>query len=276
MELFYTQNIKGDTLYLEGDEANHCANVLRKKIGDRIFVIDGVGGLYHCEISSIESGKKQRKFATTIEGRIEKKLNGAGKKNYHLTMAVCPTKNQERFEWFVEKSTEVGVDKIVPIISKHSVRTSIKKERIFNIALSATKQSLKSYIPEIEDVVSVDTFINNTLNNTLTNTPNPNNTPNNNNALNKYDLLLIAHCEEGEKVTIREALTKYLKDKPKHFRPKIAIMIGPEGDFTKEEIALAQKANFKPITLGNSRLRVETAALATVFEIYFGVRDNRE
>ena len=252
MELFYTQQIENNRVFIVSDEALHCTKVLRKRVGDEIFVIDGVGGLYRCNIASVPDIKGRLRVENlVVEAIIVERLKGQGECAYNLTMAVCPTKNIDRYEWFVEKATEIGVSKIVPIISSHSIRTSIKRERLQNVALAATKQSLKAYLPIIEESMSVEDFVVQ-----LSNEEEP------------YDLLLMAHCYEGDKISIRQCMRNLGSNSGK--KSKIAILIGPEGDFTKHEIELAQKAGFKPITLGDSRLRVETAALVAVSEIYFG------
>ncbi|MBP5391864.1 MAG: 16S rRNA (uracil(1498)-N(3))-methyltransferase [Bacteroidales bacterium] len=240
MELFYSTDIRKDTVLLKGQEADHCARVLRHKAGDTVFVIDGKGGLYNCTITSISLPKKGE---AAVECRIGEKSEGVGSRSYRLVMAVCPTKNMDRYEWFAEKATELGVDVIVPLISDHSIRTTVKKERLEALVLSATKQSLKSCLPEVEDAVSVSDFL-----------------------LRDFGegaLKLIAHCEKGEKKTVRE----YVSTSPKPLN--VVIMIGPEGDFSEREIALAREKGFLPLTLGPSRLRVETAAVASVSEIYF-------
>ncbi len=279
MELFYSKEISGKRIVLRGDECSHCIRVLRKKAGDEIFVIDGIGGFYRCEIlpsscsSNAGSGKgkslKHKGQQLVVEAIIKEHLVGEGEPDYDLTMAVCPTKNMERFEWFVEKATELGVKQIVPIISDHSVRKTIKRERLESVALAATKQSLKAYLPVIETPVSVKEYLSNLYLNNSENGAFSSETE-------LYDLTLIAHCEEGEKITIRQALIQMKDDlkkshRDKNHKPKILIMIGPEGDFTKEEIELSHSAGFKAITLGKSRLRVETAAFAAVSEIYFGL-----
>lgn len=248
MELFFSTEIGKERLTLRGKEAEHCAKVLRHKVGDTLFVIDGRGTLYRCQISEITFAKKGE---PKVECSIEERSVGVGGRNYSLTMAVCPTKNMERFEWFVEKATELGVDTIIPIVSDHSIRTSIKKERVEAVALSATKQSLKSYLPQIEECVSVEEFICRDYEDTLK---------------------LIAHCEEGEKKSIRERLAEVSAAASSRGR-KVVVMIGPEGDFSEKEIALALSKGYKPVTLGPSRLRVETAALAAVSEIYFASID---
>lgn len=240
MELFYSKEIRKDTVLLSGQEADHCARVLRHKEGDSVFIIDGEGGLYRCTVLSVSVPKKGN---AEVACRIEEKSTGVGVRNYRLVMAVCPTKNMDRYEWFAEKATELGVDRIVPIISDHSIRTTVKKERLEALVLSATKQSLKSCLPVVEDAESVSDFLLRDF--------------------EKGTLKLIAHCEEGEKKTVREYVSA--SQKPLN----AVIMIGPEGDFSEREIALAKEKGFLPLTLGPSRLRVETAAVASVSEIYF-------
>jgi len=267
MELFYSKNITGSKIILPEDETRHCVKVLRNKPGDTVYVIDGEGGLYRCKLLS--AGKE-------AECEIAEKSVGIGKRNYSLTMAVCPTKNIERYEWFLEKATEFGIDKLVPLISEHSIRTRIKKERLEAIALSATKQSLKAYLPVIEDEITVADFLKEQkISGPLVNK---------NSRLigeKKSDssiIKLIAHCEEAEKISLRSALNNGSclgnavssnADKKSCGKPEITIMIGPEGDFSKKEIELAAEAGFSAITLGTARLRVETAALAAVTEVYF-------
>lgn len=250
MEFFYSTDIGKTFITLSGSEADHCARVMRHKEGDTVFVIDGKGGLYNCRISGVTLPKKG---SAEVECRIIEKSEGVGGRNYHLVMAVCPTKNMDRYEWFVEKATELGVDEIVPIISEHSIRTSLKKERLEALVLAATKQSLKSFFPKIEDPVLVSDFLNRVR--------------------GEETLKLIAHCEEGEKKTIRDyigLIRGRIKDGEKL---SAVIMIGPEGDFSLKEIQLAREKGFLPVTLGTSRLRVETAAVVSVSEIYLGYNE---
>lgn len=282
MELFYSIDIrdrKGRALFgdnvaesgvasrvvLSAAEAEHCAKVMRHKEGDIVFIIDGKGGLYNCRIEKIVLPKKGEAH---VECAVLEESHGVGGRNYHLVMAVCPTKNMDRYEWFVEKATELGVDQIVPVISEHSIRTSVKKERLEALALSATKQSLKSYLPEIADSISVSDFLNKC-------------SCKDGEASARRILKLIAHCEEGEKKTIRQRLEDFMKayrrtdgvidgdDCQASKDLSVVIMIGPEGDFSTREIVLALQKGFLPVTLGESRLRVETAAVVSVSEIYF-------
>lgn len=282
MELFYSTDIrdrKGRALFwdnvaesgvasrvvLSAAEAEHCAKVMRHKEGDIVFIIDGKGGLYNCRIEKIVL---PRKGEAHVECAVLEESHGVGGRNYHLVMAVCPTKNMDRYEWFVEKATELGVDQIVPVISEHSIRTSVKKERLEALALSATKQSLKSYLPEIADSISVSDFLNKC-------------SCKDGEASARRILKLIAHCEDGDKKTIRQRLEDFMKayrradgvidgDGCRASKDlSVVIMIGPEGDFSSREIELALQKGFLPVTLGESRLRVETAAVVSVSEIYF-------
>ena len=168
MELFFAYEIAAGEVFLAQEESTHCIKVLRHRVGDEIDVIDGFGALYHCRIQ--DAGAKETRALI-----LEKKENW-GSHPYNLTLACCPTKNNERFEWFVEKATEVGVDVIAPVIGEHSERKIYKTERAKRIALSATTQSLKAKLPEIPEAVEVKDFIRSC----------------------KDGLRLIAYCFEGE------------------------------------------------------------------------------
>ena len=150
MELFYSTEIENGLCTLTEDESRHCAKVLRHTVGDTIKVIDGSGALYTCKI--IECGKK-------VVCSVEQAEENFGAHKYHLTMAVCPTKNIDRYEWFLEKATEMGLDVVVPVIGEHSERRIIKSERLEKILVSAAKQSLKGAIPVLEEAISVKQFI---------------------------------------------------------------------------------------------------------------------
>lgn len=237
MELFYTQDIDGRSLRLDKDEAAHCVRVLRHRAGDEISVIDGYGTLYRCRLT--QTGPKG------AEAEIIERIPGFGALPYHLTMAVCPTKNIERFEWFVEKATEFGLDTIVPVIGDRSERKVVKPERLQRILLSAAKQSLKAAVPVLADSVSVKDFL---TSDAVTGC-----------------LRLICCCfePEGGRKTIGEALGTAPANTP------VIILIGPEGDFSEEELKLAVDDGWIPVSLGPSRLRTETAALAAVAAVYF-------
>ncbi len=233
MEIFWAYRISGDVCFLDADESGHCVRVLRHRAGDEIDVIDGEGTLLHCRLTDDNPRGAQAQILSAVP-----EWNAHP---YNLSLACCPTKNNERFEWFVEKASEVGVDTIFPLIGEHSERKVYKTERAKRIALSATKQSLKARIPSIPEPRSVKDFLKES----------------------RDGLKLIACCFEGEnpRITINEALAQYQGS-------EITILIGPEGDFSEEEVALAVKEGYLPISLGASRLRTETAAVAAVMAVY--------
>ena len=172
-----------------------------------------------------------------------------GAHGYNLTMAVCPTKNMDRYEWFLEKATEIGTDRIVPVIGEHSERKIVKAERCNKILLSAAKQSLKGAVPVVNEPVSVKEFIEGMADGAGAGGP----------------LKLIAYCFEDERVprrSIKEVLGGYEGS-------DVVVLIGPEGDFSKAEAELAIQNGFIPVHLGDSRLRTETAALTAVAAVYF-------
>ena len=237
MELFYAYEVSGRFCRLDAEESGHCVRVLRHRAGDAVDVIDGLGTLYHCRLTD-DSPKG-------AEAEILSEEANWGAHPYHLTIGCCPTKNNERFEWFVEKATELGVDRIVPLIGEHSERKVYKTERAQRIALSATKQSLKARIPEIVEPMSVKDFL-----------VMPDS--------DRASLRLIAYCFDDPDVP-RQSIMDVLRASDSR---DITILIGPEGDFSQEEAALALKNGYKPIHLGPSRLRTETAAVTAVEAVY--------
>lgn len=291
MELFYSTEVGNGLCTLTEEESRHCAKVLRHSVGDSINVIDGSGALYTCRI--IECGKQ-------VVCSVEQVQENFGAHRYNLTMAVCPTKNIDRYEWFLEKATEMGVDVVAPVIGEHSERRIIKPERLEKILVSAAKQSLKGAVPQLREAVSVKQFIKDSA--------------------SLPGVKLIAYCGEQEKVTLREAVEEAVKASGAAApagatgiscgvtaqacpmgtscgavapgvametscgtadispaasgaavggKPCITILIGPEGDFSPAEVEAAVEAGFKPLTLGESRLRTETAAVAAVAGVYF-------
>ena len=235
MELFYSRDIEGGICRLDHDESGHCIKVLRHHAGDEISVIDGCGTLYRCRITS-DSHKG-------VEAMVLDQTENWGGHPYRLHMAVCPTKNNDRYEWFAEKACEIGLDEISPVIGDHSERRVFKTARIGKILVSAAKQSLKGAVPVVNEPVSVKEFIKN----------------------NDAELKLIAYCFEDERVprrSVKEVLQTYEGT-------DIAVLIGPEGDFSHEEAELAIEHGFIPVHLGDSRLRTETAALTAVAAAYF-------
>lgn len=247
MELFYAHEVSGGVCYLDAEESGHCVRVLRHHAGDSVEVIDGQGTLYRCRLTD---DNPKRASATILSEEP-----GFGGHPYHLTLGCCPTKNNERFEWFVEKATEIGIDRIVPLIGEHSERKVYKTERAQRIALSATKQSLKARIPEIAEPVSVKSFIADASCQSDASC---------HSERSEESLRLIAYCfEDAEhpRTSIREALAS--------FRGReITVLIGPEGDFSQQEAALALRSGYIPVHLGPSRLRTETAALTAVQAVY--------
>lgn len=223
MQLFYNPNINLDTeqFTFPTDESKHIVKVLRKKTGDTLQITNGRGDMFVAEIL-FPDHKKCTAFV------IEKIYHAP--KGYHLHMVVAPTKLNDRFEWFLEKATEIGVDEITPIICDHSERKIIKKDRMEKVIQSAMKQSLQAYLPILNETVTLKEFLNNTLNGDL----------------------YIAHCEEDDKTEL------FNRIRPK--TPAI-VLIGPEGDFSSSEIELALEKGFLPVALGKNRLRTETAAI---------------
>ena len=248
MELFYSQEIAGGIIRLNQDESGHCIKVLRHRCGDEISVIDGCGTLHKCRITS-DSHKG-------VEAIILDSQSSWGGHPYNLHLAVCPTKNNDRYEWFAEKACEIGFDTLSPIIGDHSERKVLKTARVEKILVSAAKQSLKASIPVVNEPVSVKEFITSMK-------ESPNQVEDNDKKAGV--LKLIAYCFEDERVprrSIREVLEEYQGS-------DIVVMIGPEGDFSKEEAELALTAGFIPVHLGESRLRTETAALTAAAATYF-------
>ena len=238
MELFYSRDIEGGICHLDQDESGHCIKVLRHRSGDEISVIDGCGTLYRCRITS-DSHKG-------VEAVVLDSEEGWGGHPYRLHLAVCPTKSNDRFEWFAEKACEIGFDELSPIIGEHSERKVLKTPRVEKILVSAAKQSLKAAVPEVNEPVSVKEFIKASKDETDT-------------------LKLIAYCFEDERVprrSIKEVLGTFEGT-------DIIVMIGPEGDFSHSEAEAALAAGFIPVHLGESRLRTETAALTAAASAYF-------
>ena len=317
MELFFSRDIDGTLCRLDADESAHCVKVLRHREGDDIHVIDGEGTLYSCRILSASPKE--------VEAEITGVERDWGAHPYRLRMAVCPTKNTDRYEWFAEKATELGVDVITPVIGDHSERKVFKTERLKRILLSASKQSLKGAVPQVDEALPLRDLIRSYApvlpsqeesalplcgealseakassdaprrpcetegrerqsggsqlyraeggtvlrDSTLTEGPdNPTVILNETKTLplqpERRILKLICCCYEGEekRVSIGEVLAE-------NQASEIVILIGPEGDFSREEVALALECGFRPVHLGPSRLRTETAALAAVAAVYF-------
>lgn len=284
MEIFFSNEILDGILRLDAEEAGHCVRVLRHRPGDHIDVIDGRGTLYHCtlldgsaETSSPAPGNTpgkdraaradRHRDAGTV-ARIDSVERGWHAHPYRLTLAVCPTKNSDRYEWMAEKATEIGLDCLVPVIGDRSERkVPGKEERMRKVLLSAAKQSLKGAVPEYAEAVSVKEFV------------------------RRYSgspvLKLIAYCsdEVQPRASIMEELREFWKGlkggmadeaaagqrNAGILQPEIVVLIGPEGDFSTEEVREAMAAGFVPVSIGKSRLRTETAAVTAAAAVYLSL-----
>ena len=221
MHVFYTPDIQVSN-ELPEEEAQHCTRVLRLNIGDEITLTDGKGNFYQAEITAATNKRCQ---VAIKEPRYQEPLWPC-----HLHIAMAPTKNMDRNEWFAEKATEIGFDELTFLNCRFSERKVIKTERISKILVSAIKQSLKARLPKLNEMTDFHTFIQQDF----------------------EGQKFIAHCYEGEKKQLKEALTP---------GEDALVLIGPEGDFSEEEVQKAIEHGFVPISLGKSRLRTETAAL---------------
>ena len=229
MQLFYNSDIKqGDiTFFFDKEESKHIVKVLRKKESDKIFITNGLGFLFESEIILASEKKCEVKITKETFQETDK---------FYTHIAVAPTKMNDRLEWFLEKATEIGIHEITPIICDHSERKVYKIDRAEKIIQAAMKQSLHYYIPKINEPISFSQFVKSNIDG------------------QKF----IAHCEETDKKSFKNEVKK---------DEKVTILIGPEGDFSTKEINLAIENEFIPVTLGNTRLRTETAALVACHTI---------
>jgi 16S rRNA (uracil1498-N3)-methyltransferase len=222
MNLFYAPDIEGNYYSLSEEESRHCQKALRLQAGDIIHLTDGRGILYEAKIVNSRS----RQVALEIINRHD----NYRKRNYHLHLAVAPTKNIDRFEWFLEKATEIGVDEITPLICEHSERRQLRTDRLEKIITAAVKQSLKAYHPVLHPLMDFNRFI----------------------SEKREGHQYIAHLMEDDSVLLQAVYRK---------GNSATILIGPEGDFSDSEITSALKASYQCVSLGNSRLRTETAGV---------------
>jgi 16S rRNA (uracil1498-N3)-methyltransferase len=223
MQLFYNPEISKTTkeFTLHADESKHLLKVLRKKKGEEFHVTNGKGYLF---VASLVNVDPKNTTATVVSA--QKKLP----KMHSLHMVVAPTKSNDRFEWFLEKATEIGVNEITPIICNRSERKTLKMDRLQKVVQGAMKQSLRTYLPVLHPPITFTEYMK-----------------------KKHDgILFIAHCHKEEKLELKRRIAP---DKP------ITILIGPEGDFTEAEVDLAYENGFLSVSLGESRLRTETAAI---------------
>lgn len=231
MQLFYNPNINEatETFSFDKEESKHIIKVLRKKDTDILFVTNGEGFLFKTEITLASDNK------CTVKIISFEKVAPA---KFKLHLAVAPTKMNDRYEWFLEKATEIGIHEITPIICDRSERKVVNLERFDKILLAAMKQCNQLYLPKLNEAISFKEFI----------------------KRKNEGLQLIAHCEETDKKTLKSVL------KPNE---DVTLLIGPEGDFSEKEIALALENNYIPISLGNTRLRTETAAVVACHSVVF-------
>lgn len=206
---------------MTAEESWHCYKVLRHKVGDDVLIIDGAGASYK---GTLVAANEKQCIAQLNEGPFYQE-----KRNYYLHLAIAPTKQIDRIEWMIEKAVEIGIDEISFVKCKNSERVNLKVERIQKIVESAVKQSMQSKIPKVNELQDLKAIVKHTA-----------------------DLKLIAHCANDNKQEIQ---------KLKYTNSTILALVGPEGDFTSEEVTLAKDNGFKALSLGNTRLRTETAGL---------------
>ena len=224
MHRFYAPDIT-TTMLLPDEEAQHCVRVLRLKEGEEVEVVDGKGHLHLCRILNANA----KNCAVEIVGTTDVKPHWGCR----ITVAIAPTKNMDRMEWLAEKATEIGFDELTFLNCRFSERKVIKTERVEKIVVSAVKQSLKARKPVVNEMTDFRRFMEREF----------------------TGQKFIAHCYEGEKPLLRDVLRK---------DEDAVVLIGPEGDFSPEEVALAAEKGFQAVSLGKSRLRTETAALVAV------------
>ena len=229
MNLFYVPEIKTESCFLSKEESQHCVRVLRMHEGEQIHITDGKGNLHDAVIQNADPKH--------CEVRIINTRHEFGKRDFQIHLAVAPTKNISRMEWLLEKATEIGLDKFTPLICRHSERQEFKKERIERVVVAAMKQSQKAYLPWISKAEKFEEFVSKDF------------------RAQKF----IAYIDNEVSMGLKQVY-KTGSD--------VQILIGPEGDFSQEEIKIAKKAGFIPINLGGSRLRTETAALYACFMIH--------
>ena len=232
MQLFYTPDIDPSQphYFLNEEESKHCIRVLRLENGSEVQLIDGKGGFYNAQIQDAHPKR-------TIL-RITSVTPAFNKRNHYLHIAMAPTKNMDRMEWFLEKATEIGIDEVSLIICQRSERKEVNTDRLNKIITSAIKQSIKAYHPVLNEPSTFKQLL----------------------AKPFTGQKFIAHCESGDKSNLRDELIAH---------GSCLVLIGPEGDFTPAEIDDALNNGYKAITLGESRLRTETAALEACFEVNF-------
>ena len=220
MQLFYTTDVRGQLAYLPEEEARHCIQVLRHKVGDRLQWVDGKGHWYEGEI--IEAGRKNCVLS------IQKQIDAYAERSFRLHIAIAPTKHMDRLEWFLEKATEIGVDEVSLLLCDHSERRKLRLDRLERVLRSAMKQSLRAWLPRLNGPIAFNDFI------------------------VQQDRGFIAHCQQDDLPLLKTHIS---------VGEDVLVCIGPEGDFSEEEIEKALARGLKAVSLGKSRLRTETAGI---------------
>lgn len=222
MNIFYFSDLSGGTIELNEEESKHCIKVLRQQKGDKVLLMNGKGSIFEAVIKIPDS--------KSCKLEILSEKGGQNTRPYHLTIAIAPTKNIDRYEWFIEKSTEIGIDRIVPLICKHSERKDVKLDRLSKILLSAMKQSGQLFLPALAKPISFKELIEQPFSGDK----------------------MIAHCDSGDKKSLKSSICP---------GNDVLVLIGPEGDFDSNEIKQAIEKGFIPVSMGESRLRTETAGI---------------
>jgi 16S rRNA (uracil1498-N3)-methyltransferase len=222
MHIFYIPEISGNYIVLPEEESKHCIRVLRMVQGDSLQVVDGMGNFIDCIVSD------PRPKRCIVE--IKKTIPEFGKRSFHLHLAIAPTKNMDRLEWFLEKATEIGVDEITPLLCEHSERKAINPERLQRVMVAAMKQSVKAYLPKLNSLTRIDQLIKSSEETTK----------------------LIAYCGDFDEPHAKAHIVK---------GNSILFLVGPEGDFSPNEVSHALANGFISVGLGPSRLRTETAGV---------------
>ena len=231
MQIFYSTDITDNICRLDRNESKHCIKVLRLGTGSRVKIVDGQGNLYEGLISNPD--------AQGCQITVTNIIHNFESKDYKLHIAISPLKNSERFEWFIEKSVEIGIDEFTPLICRNTEKPGIRLNRINNLITSAMKQSLKAFRPLLHDPMQFSDFISST----------------------QSGIRMISTC--GDTIRRSKIDAVYARNQD------AVILIGPEGDFSQEEVDLAVSKGYKPVHLGRSRLRTETAGIAACHSVYF-------
>jgi 16S rRNA (uracil1498-N3)-methyltransferase len=231
MHIFFEEKLHSEFVILSREESQHCARVLRLRAGEEIIITDGIGNRCLARLTGVNPDN-------TMAAVVSREY--ISKRPFDIHLAVAPTKNIDRFEWFLEKATECGIEQITPVICEHSERTVVKTERLQKIVMAAMKQSQQFWLPRLNEPVKYSTFLKNDI--------------------KAGTNVFMAHCADGEKQSLTQVCPA---------GSSVLILIGPEGDFSPKEIKMAVEQGIKAISLGENRLRTETAALVACLAVNF-------